>query len=215
LGSLATRYQAVAQRLEGTGAKLVAVSKRHPADAIAACHALGQLDFGENYAQEMHGKQDVLPSNLRWHFIGRIQRNKAKWIAPRAFRVHTLESARQGEALVRHAPQGLDALVAVNIGEEPQKSGVLPSQLPTVLEELAAVEGLRVRGLMCLPPAKEDPEEVAPFFAQMRHLLEQAQRGGHPLDELSMGMSQDLEVALRYDPTWVRVGTAIFGPRPS
>jgi pyridoxal phosphate enzyme (YggS family) len=193
---------------------LVAVSKTHPAASISAAYEAGQRDFGENYAAELRDKQEalVLPG-LRWHYIGRIQRNKAALVAG-AYRVHAVESVLHAEALVRRGPAtGVDALVMVNVGGEASKGGVDPAEVVPVVRALHAVPGLRVRGLTCLPPAREDPEEVAPFFAETASLLARCQADGHPMDELSMGMSHDFHVAVRFGATWVRVGTAIFGAR--
>jgi pyridoxal phosphate enzyme (YggS family) len=192
---------------------LVAVSKVQPVDAIVAAKAAGQLDLGENYAQELRDKAAVV-QGVRWHFIGRVQTNKARYVAPVAFRVHALEEVHHAEALVARAPHGLDALVAVNVGDEASKGGVQPSDVRERVRALSAVPGLRLRGLMCLPPYREDPEEVAPFFAETKALLDACRADGFALDELSMGMSHDFPVAIRHGATWVRVGTAIFGERP-
>lgn len=193
---------------------LVAVSKVHPASAVAACAAAGQVDFGESYAQELRDKAAEIAAPVRWHFIGRLQSNKAKYVAPVAHRVHALEEVRHAEALVARAPDGVDALVAVNVGGEETKGGVAPSDVLDRVRALSAVDGLRVRGLMTLPPYREDPEDVAPFFAEVADLAARGRADGHALHELSMGMTHDFEVAIRHGATWIRVGTAIFGERP-
>jgi PLP dependent protein len=192
---------------------LIAVSKRHPPEAIEAALQAGQHHFGENFAQELRDKARALPSTLNWHFMGRIQRNKAKYIAPVAHRVHSLETVEQAEALGSRSEHPLGCLIAVNIGREQQKSGVSPSELLHRLRALDRVPQISVHGLMCLPPHHEDPEETAPYFEEMASLLAAAKADGFPLDELSMGMSHDYHVALRYGATWLRVGTAIFGQR--
>lgn len=204
---------ALAAGRDPTTVHLVAISKTFPASACAEAVAAGQLDLGENYAQELRDKAPVLPASVRWHFVGRVQSNKARFIAPHAFRVHALEEVRHAEALVARAPAGIDALVHVDIGREPTKGGVDPDAVLDRVRALSGVPGLRVRGLMCLPPALEDPEAVAPYFAETAHLLARCRADGHALDELSMGMSHDFEVAIRHGATWVRVGTAIFGAR--
>lgn len=192
---------------------LIGVSKTKPLEAVEAAVALGVQDLGENYAQELRDKAAAIgPTAVRWHFIGRIQRNKAKYIAPVAYRVHALETVPQAQALVARAPRGVDALVAVNVGREASKGGVLPEELMDRLEQLQRVEGLRVHGLMALPPYLSDPEAVAPYFEEMAALLAEAQRRW-AFTELSMGMSHDFEVAIRYGATHVRVGTALFGAR--
>jgi hypothetical protein len=192
--------------------QLVAVTKTHPLTFVQRAADVGQVHFGESYAQELRDKARDLPS-VQWHFIGRIQRNKAKYISPVAFRIHALESVPQAEALAARATDTLNCLVAVNIGREASKSGVLPNDLPKQLDALAAVPGIRLTGLMCIPPRVADSTETAPFFEEMASLAAEGVARGHQLDELSMGMSSDFEVAIRHGATWVRVGTAIFGIR--
>ena len=196
--------------------RLIAVSKTRPASAIETALQLGQIHYGENYAQELRDKVKVLgPSSdiIKWHYIGRIQRNKAKYIAPSAYRVHTLESVEQAEALLKRASHGLDALLAVNIGREPQKSGLLPEHIIPLAQALHNVPNCRIHGLMCLPPIATTPQANAPYFEEMAYWMSQGQANGFKWDELSMGMSSDYPVAIRYGATWIRVGTALFGPR--
>jgi pyridoxal phosphate enzyme (YggS family) len=190
---------------------LIAVSKTVPLDRVAEAWSAGHRDFGENYAQELRDKSAALDPGIRWHFIGRFQRNKAKYLV-RAHRVHALESLAQAEALAeRGAPPPV--LVAVNLAGEASKGGVPPAGLGALLDALAAGPGGAV-GLMCIPPAVEDPAAAAPFFAELRALAAHHRARGHTgLVELSMGMSHDFEVAIREGATWVRIGTAIFGAR--
>jgi pyridoxal phosphate enzyme (YggS family) len=195
---------------------LIAVGKTFPAEAVAAVHGAGQVDFGENYAQELRDKAAALAGStppIRWHFIGRIQTNKAKMIAPVAYRVHAVEEVRQAEALAARAPGPLDVLVAVNQGGEDTKGGVRPSEALERCAAVDAVPGVRVVGLMTLPPPTEDPEDSAPYFEELAALAAAGRARGLALNELSMGMSHDFEVAIRHGATWVRVGTAIFGAR--
>lgn len=192
---------------------LVAVSKVHSVQAIAEAYAAGHRDFGESYAQELRDKAPELPDDVRWHFIGRLQSNKAKVVAPLAHRVHALTSRKQAEALVQRAPGPIHALLAVHLGEEATKSGVSPLNVLPTCGELAQVDGLVLTGLMTLPPPVDDPEDAAPFFEELAELAAEGRRAGFGLTELSMGMSHDFEVAIRYGATHVRVGTAIFGPR--
>ena len=194
---------------------LIAVSKTRPPSDIREAATSGQLDFGENYAQELRDKGlDLadLPA-IRWHFIGRMQTNKARYVAPLAWRFHALESKAQAEALVARGPGVLRALVSVHLGAEDTKGGVEAKQLPAFLREVSAVPGLEVVGLMTLPPFREDPEDVAVFFAELAELAASARKDGFHIHELSMGMSHDYPVAIRHGATWVRVGTAIFGVR--
>ncbi len=191
---------------------LIAVSKTHPPEHIAEAQRLGQVHFGESYAQELRDKARIHTSPL-WHYIGRIQTNKARLIAPVAYRVHALETVRQAEALAARASGPLHALMSVNIGREASKAGVLPEHTLEQAKTLSRVEGIVLCGLMAMPPVFEDPEDASPFFAEVSKLALDGQHAGLPLHELSMGMSHDFHVAIRHGATWIRVGTALFGPR--
>ena len=195
--------------------QLIAVSKTRSVEAIEEARACGQIHFGENYAQELRDKAKMIPSapEQRWHYIGRIQKNKAKYIAPNAYRIHTLENVEQAEALLKRAPNGIDTLIAVNIGRESQKSGVAPEHIIEISQQLAQNPLCRIHGLMCLPPMVTNPEDTQPYFEEMRYWLEKGRSSGFDWRELSMGMSADFSVAIANGATWVRVGTAIFGPR--
>ncbi len=204
------------------GVTLVAVSKLHPARAVVAAAALGQRDFGENYAQELRDKAAALAGTpLRWHFIGALQRNKARLVVGTAALVHTVDSAALVGALAQEARRrGLtqDCLVEVNLAGEAQKGGCAPGELGAVLDAVAAAGGaLRCLGLMCIPPAAPRAEDSRPHFRRLRGLLEEARAVPRPhvdLRELSMGMSQDFAVAIAEGATLVRIGTALFGERP-
>lgn len=196
---------------------LVAVSKLQPEALIRAAYAEGQRDFGENYVQELLRKRDALAdlSELRWHLIGHLQSNKAKHVAPFIDHVHTVDDARLGAALGARAAQAgrvIPVLVQVNVGGEAQKSGCAPEALGALIEALAVTSGVRLRGLMTVPPHTDDPAGARPFFDALRALRD---RHGGPaaLPALSMGMTHDLEVAVAAGATIVRVGTAIFGAR--
>lgn len=194
--------------------RLVAVSKTRPVEELAAAHAAGQVDFGENYAQELRDKADALGPAYTWHFIGSLQRNKVKYVVGRAALVHDVDSLPLAEELSKRSgasPTGV--LLGVNIGMEPQKSGFAPAAVLDAARAVVALPGVRLQGLMCIPPAVEDPEEAAPFFAALADLALQGRAQGLPLHELSMGMSHDYAVAIRHGATLVRVGTAIFGAR--
>ena len=195
---------------------LIAVSKTRPVEVIDAATKVDWVHFGENYAQELRDKSRYFETStpeILWHYIGRLQKNKAKYVAPNAYRIHTLEHIDQVRALVKRAPNGIDGLIAVNVGREAQKSGVDPKDLWSIAEALATVPECRIHGLMCIPPAADNPEDTAPFFEEMQHLLHAGQNAGYAWTELSMGMSADFKVAIRYGATWIRVGTALFGPR--
>ena len=191
---------------------LIAVSKGHPSERLALAQQDGQVDFGESYAQELRDKAAVV-HGVRWHFIGRLQTNKAKFVAPLAHRVHGLTEPRQAEALVHRADGPVYGMLAVNVAGEASKSGVPLEGALAACEVLATVEGFVLTGLMTLPPSVDDPEDTAPYFERLANLAHEGRQVGLPLDELSMGMSHDFEVAIRYGATHVRVGTSIFGPR--
>jgi len=205
---------------------LVGVAKRHPAEAVADAVRAGLGAVGENYLQEAQAKIPEVAARLaaddrpapRWHFVGHLQRNKARPAAELFDVVETLDSAELGARLDRHAAargRRLAVLFQVNVSSEPQKAGVEPEALPALLEASGAWASLDPVGLMTLPAASPDPEAGRPAFARLRELLERAPtlpRGGR-LHELSMGMSGDFEVAIEEGATIVRIGTAIFGPR--
>ncbi|MFK7992388.1 MAG: YggS family pyridoxal phosphate-dependent enzyme [Sandaracinaceae bacterium] len=194
---------------------LVAVSKRHSSSTIREAHALGHRAFGENYAQELAEKADALRAleGLDWHFIGHLQRNKARLAVGAHATVETLDSVRIVEALDKRAARdgvSLDVFVQVDVAGEAQKAGCTPQELGPVIAAARAAEALTLCGLMTIPPLGRAPEESRPHFRRLRELATE-----HGLTQLSMGMSADLEVAIEEGSTLVRVGTAIFGPRPS
>lgn len=194
---------------------LVAVSKTRPIADIEAALSAGQHHFGENYAQELRDKADAMPRpDIRWHFIGALQRNKVKYVVGRAGLVHDVDNPALAEEISKRSVQRpTSILLGVNIGREPQKSGWMPDQVLSVAPALAALPNLNVEGLMCIPPAVENPEDAAPFFEEMADLARRGRDAGLPFHHLSMGMSHDFPVAIRYGATLVRVGTAIFGAR--
>ena len=206
---------------------LVAVSKTHPAEAVAAAHALGQVEFGENYVQEVMAKQAELGHlHLHWHFIGHLQSNKAKLVAGRFSLIHTVDSIKLAQNLhksmgqVRAAALGTaeglrqDILIQVNICEEEQKGGVAACDLTGLAKEIMQLEHLRLLGLMCIPPLSLNGVETRPYFVRLRALKGELERElGLALPHLSMGMSHDFEYAVAEGATLVRVGTDIFGQR--
>lgn len=195
---------------------LVAVSKKHGPERIREAYAAGQRDFGENYAQELRDKARVLSDleEIRWHYIGRIQSNKARYIVPLAVRVHAVDSVPHAEALARRAAGGrVPCLVEVNLALEASKGGTTEVSALQLCEALHGMDGIDLKGLMTMPPYVDDPEVVAPLFARLAELAAEGRRRGLPLHELSMGMTGDYAVAIRHGATWVRIGTAIFGPR--
>jgi PLP dependent protein len=196
--------------------RLIAVSKTKPAEAIRAAYDAGQRDFGENYAQELVQKAEALQdlAGIRWHFIGHLQTNKAKYIARHAHVVHTIDTpslARELGKRVLQTDRGrLQVLVEVNVGAEPAKHGTTATALPDVLQVIEDHESLVLCGLMTMPP--HDLEGARRAFEALAS-LRKIHGGEKRLPELSMGMSDDLEVAVACGATMVRVGTAIFGAR--
>ena len=197
---------------------LLAVSKSQPVEAIEAAARAGLEHFGESYVQEAAPKIEALRSRgLTWHFIGHVQANKTRAIAASFAWVHAVDRQRIADRLAAqrpcHAPP-LNVCVQVNVANEAAKGGVAPDALPALLAHVAALPRLRLRGLMCILPEEADPVRQRHWFAQLRGLFERANAGGAQLDTLSMGMSADLEAAVCEGATIVRVGTALFGPRP-
>lgn len=193
--------------------RLLAVSKGHGADAIAAAYAAGQRDFGENYVQELSEKAAALADlpDLRLRFIGRLQRNKVKDVIRVAHAIDSVDSLSLAQALSQRAlanARTLSVLLQVNVDREPQKAGVLPEAVPELVAAVRALPALTLDGLMTIPRMADDPEQARPTFRALRGLAL-----GSGLRELSMGMSDDFEVAIEEGATIVRVGTAIFGPR--
>lgn len=202
---------------DASSVTLLAVSKRHPAAAIREAYAAGQRRFGENYAQELAAKAAELADlpDLEWHMIGHLQTNKARHVAPVAAMVHAVDSVALARELGKRAAAAgrvVAALAEVNVSGEASKSGCAPAEVAAVLAAIEGERSLRAAGLMTMPPADDDPEAAAPHFAALRALRD-AHGGASRLPELSMGMSHDLDVAVREGATIVRVGTAIFGER--
>lgn len=197
--------------------RLIAVSKTKPAEAIRIAYAAGQRDFGENYVQELVDKAKQLEDldDLRWHFIGSLQRNKAKPATNLAHLIHTVDRDELAVELDKRAlalGKKQNVLIEVNVGDENSKSGVPIEGLETLLESAKKLQNLNVKGLMAIPPFLDDPEAVRPYFARL-HQLRETFGGAANLPELSMGMSHDCSVAIEEGATLVRVGTAIFGSR--
>jgi pyridoxal phosphate enzyme (YggS family) len=200
-------------RAGGANARLVAVTKAFPVDAVLAALAAGVVDIGENYSQELLGKvpelveHEVDPTRVQWHFLGRLQRNKVRALAPHVHLWQSVDRAELGAEIAKRAP-GASVLVQVNLSGEPQKGGCSWSDLPSLVAQLATMD-LDLRGLMGVGPAGP-PDDARPGF---RRLVATADDLG--LHERSIGMTDDLEVAIEEGSTMVRVGRDLFGPRPS
>lgn len=213
--TLADRLAAVWDRIEAAGGtrervRLVAVTKGFGSDVVREALALGLHDLGESYAQELVAKVAEVPHDgpvaPRWHFVGRLQSNKVRQVAPYVTLWHSVDRASIGREIGRRAP-GAAVLVQVNATGEATKAGCAPDDLPRLLDELRGMT-LDVRGLMTIAPAGQ-PDVARRAFAKVREMA-----GFHGLEEVSMGMSGDLDVAVAEGATMVRVGAALFGPRP-
>jgi PLP dependent protein len=196
---------------------LLAVCKSQPAELIRAAARAGLTEFGESYVQEALGKIAALQGlPLVWHFVGKIQANKTRDIAANFAWVHSVDRLRIAERLAEqrpfHAPP-LNVCLQVNIGAEASKGGLAPPEVPELAARVAALPQLRLRGLMCVPPADADRAAQRRRFAELAGVLARLNAGGARLDTLSMGMSADLEAAICEGATIVRVGTALFGAR--
>lgn len=199
--------------------QLLAVSKTWPAEAVRAAAAAGQRSFGENYVQEGAAKAEALRElALDWHFIGPLQSNKTAAVAQAFSWVHGVDRLRIAERLSAqrdvHLPP-LNICLQVNISAEASKSGVAPADVGALAQAVSVLPRLRLRGLMCIPAPTPDPAAQRAQFGRLRALRDELVAAGLALDTLSMGMSDDLEAAIAEGATIVRVGTAIFGARPS
>jgi len=198
--------------------RLVAVSKTFPADAIRAVHALGQRDFGENYVQEGAAKMAGLTDlpDIRWHLIGPLQSNKAALAASSFAWIETIDRAKIATRLAAARSPGMpavDVCVQVNVSGESSKSGIAPDEAVSLATTVAALPGLRLRGIMGIPEPTPDVRVRRLRFRQLRECFDACRGAGLEVDTLSMGMSADLEDAISEGATLVRVGTAIFGAR--
>lgn len=197
---------------------LISVGKTFPAEVVDQAISAGATDLGENRVQEAVAKKPEV-AEARWHLIGPLQRNKARAALEVFDIVHTVDrfeiADRLQYLLTEHWPERrLDVLIEINVAEEPQKAGVVPEEASELLEHALGCDRLSVLGLMAIPPWEEDPDASRPWFQKLRQLRDRLQyEMGHPLPELSMGMSHDFEIAIAEGATMVRVGTAIFGPR--
>jgi pyridoxal phosphate enzyme (YggS family) len=201
---------------------LVGVSKTHPARAIQEAYSAGLRHFGENRVQEWEGKHgEVASLDATWHLIGHLQSNKAARAAKAFHCIDSIDDGALAQRVERALAEGcgekkMRVLIEVHLGGEESKTGVAESDLPALAEETMKLPHVELGGLMCIPPYLEDMDKVRPFFARLRELRDQlVTRIGHALPVLSMGMSHDFEAAIQEGATEVRVGTAIFGIRPS
>jgi len=222
LARVRERMEAAARRSgrDPESVRLVAVSKTADAERVRQAIEAGAKILGENYVQEAQKKIDVLGHEIAWHFIGHLQTNKAKAAAGLFDFIHSVDSLNLAQELGRRAKlqeKVLPVLLEVNLAGEVTKFGAQEKEIFLLAEKLSGMEGIEVKGLMTMPPFFEDPEASRPYFVELRKMGERLAREKIPgisVEELSMGMSNDFEVAVEEGATLVRVGTAIFGPRP-
>ena len=216
----AQQRQAEAARLAGrdpAAILMLAISKTQPPEVIQEAYDAGLRAFGENYLQEAVDKQPLLPADIEWHCTGPVQSNKSKLVAEHFDWCHTVDSLKLAERLNNQRPAALPPLnvcVQLHIGGEDSKSGISADEVPAVAAAIAKLPRLRLRGIMTIPPASEDPAEQRRWFAEARAVYERLRAEIPGVDTLSMGMSGDLEAAIAEGSTMIRVGSALFGPRP-
>jgi PLP dependent protein len=229
MGTVADNLNAVQERIakaaarvgrDPEGVTLVAVTKTMPVERIREAIDAGQRVFGENRVQEAQAKIEALGREVQWHLIGHLQRNKVKFVCDLFDLIESVDSLSLAQDInARAARHGIvmPILIQVNIGDETTKSGVAASDTLALVQQVATLPHLALKGLMCVPPIVEVAEHARPYFVELRTLAEQIGRERIPnvaMSELSMGMSHDFEVAIEEGATMVRVGSAIFGPRP-
>lgn len=200
------------------GVTLIAVSKTKSPEEIMEAYEMGIRDFGENKVQEIEAKYDVLPKDIRWHLIGHLQTNKVRKVLGKTHLIQSLDRSSLAAEIHKRAEKmnlTVDTLIEINIGEEPQKAGILLKDLPGFLDELKNLNRIHVKGLMAIIP-QGTPEENRQYFRKMKEVfmeLKQHEKEHFRMEILSMGMSSDYETAMQEGSTMIRVGTGIFGSR--
>jgi hypothetical protein len=222
---MSQKFNEIRERTNGIC--LVAVAKGQSVEKIKEVLKAGQLDFGENYAQEMLEHVEALlaapfgarQGPIRWHFIGHLQRNKVRLLIDKTTLIHSVDSIPLAHEIDRRAAEAdkiQEVLVEINLGGESSKSGIGPVDADALVAEISKLDHLRLKGLMTLPPFSDDPEKSRPYFQKLREIRDAINRRNlykYPLTELSMGMTHDFEVAIQEGATIVRIGTGIFGAR--
>ena len=212
------RIEAAARRGgHGQQVTIVAVTKTHGADAVQAAWDAGIADVGENRVQEALPKMDLVSAPVRWHLIGHLQRNKVKFL-PRFDLFHSLDSSRLADAvnqLGQESGRPVDALLQVSVVGEETKGGVALADVASEADHLKGLSGIRVRGVMTMAPLDADEATLRRVFSGARAALDRLRAAGHDASALSMGMSNDFEVAVEEGATHVRLGTILFGARPA
>lgn len=215
------KIQAACQRAhrERSEVTLVAVSKTKPVSMIQEAYDSGIRVFGENKVQELCGKYDLLPDDIQWHMIGHLQRNKVKYLIGKTVLIHSVDSLRLAQAIQDEAAKKktiVDILLEVNAAEEESKFGLAPSEVLPLAEQIAQFPNIRIKGLMTVAPFTEDPEDNRKYFRTLKQLavdINDKNIDNVHVNILSMGMTNDYEVAVEEGATMIRVGTGIFGER--
>lgn len=198
---------------------LIAVSKTKPVSMLQEAYDAGCRDFGENKVQEIMDKIDRLPSDIRWHMIGHLQTNKVKYIVGKVFLIHSVDSLHLAEAISKEAVKQnttVNILIEVNVAKEDTKYGAMAEDTVSLVEKIALLPGICVKGLMTIAPYVENPQENRQYFVKLRQLavdIKSKNIDNVHMDVLSMGMTGDYMVAIEEGATYVRVGTGIFGER--
>jgi len=209
-------YHQIKQEFANASVTLVAVSKLKPASDIEALYKLGQLDFGENYVQELVEKQAILPANINWHFIGHLQSNKVKYIAPFVHLIHGVDSLKLLQEINKQALKNnrvIDCLLQVHIAKEETKFGMDAPELSDALEAAKHLPNVNIRGLMGMASFSDDQDVVASEFKYLHELFTTHHFNVQPTAVLSMGMSADYALAIKSGSTMVRIGSLLFGAR--
>lgn len=210
------QYQQINHELVAANVTLVAVSKTKPIEDIKALYDIGQRDFGENYVQELVDKQSVLPIDIRWHFIGHLQSNKVKYIAPFVHLIHGVDSLKLLKEIDKQAAKNnriIDCLLQVHIATEETKFGMDEQELKDTIEQLSSFMNVRIRGLMGMASFTDDQEKVRREFRYLHNIFKQSGMIHQPSAILSMGMSGDYTIAIEEGSNMVRIGSLLFGAR--
>ena len=198
---------------------LIAVSKTKPLEDLQAVYDLNIRDFGENKVQELTGKIEAMPDDIKWHMIGHLQRNKVKYIVDKVELIHSVDSLRLAEEISKQAIKknvNVNILVEINIGEEESKFGISADEVKVLVREIAKLDNIKVQGLMCVAPYVVDSEENRAFFHKIKDLSVDIMKeniDNVSMNVLSMGMSNDYQVAIEEGATMVRIGSNLFGKR--
>ena len=219
---VAHNLQGLRQELDGSGVTLVAVSKYHPVEMIRQAYDAGQRIFGESHVQELGEKYPQLPDDIEWHFIGHLQTNKVKYIAPYISLIHavdTMKLLREIDKQAAKSERTIDCLLQVHVAQEETKFGFLPDELREMMDEgeWRTLTNVRIRGLMCMATNTDDTAQIHREFHQVKELFDEIRAKHFAADpsfsELSMGMSDDYPIAIEEGSTMIRVGSLIFGQR--